>query len=654
LIVKRIKTAVVNSFILDLIIIAFASIPAMAHGAVRNVPAGYGTIQAAIDAAADGDKIIIANGIYTGSGNIDLDFRGKAVTLRSADGPQGVIIDVQDQPGHRGVDFQNGETGAAVLQGITIQHGNADFGGGVRIALGSSPTIINCIIRSNTSGEGGGVDVSGAGACPTLRDVVISGNTAMAKSNDRGGGGLRAAGTGGVTAVTVIGGRIDGNTSYGSGGGILISRATLKITDSTISNNVTTSDSFSNHGGYDGGGIAVYGASSGDTTGDQSANAFIQNCTISGNRAWKEGGGLSFNQVRSTDTLQVVNTLIDDNVSSAVVPPDGQGNGAAVNAWQASPTFINTTITNNRELAGRSVIFAHTDGDSGMKTPMADIAIANSIIYDNTAGRVAGTSGGDSSVHITYSDVDDQATSGTHGNIDADPLFADPVNDDYHLRNDSPAIDAGSNAALPADRLDVNHNGNVIEAIPLDLDGATRRYDLRSAPDRGQGIAPIVDMGAYEAGRGVLRLEADEYPVSEAAGTATFLVRRVDGSDGKVSVDYAASDGTAAAGSDYAPNTGTLTWAAGDTAAKRFSLRIIDDRLDEGDETFHVTLSHPTGGAVLGNPAAATVTITDNDGNDDESIHPHSGTAHSTGAGGGGLIPSLRNWLNKVLFRNQL
>jgi hypothetical protein len=652
--VKMIKVPFAKSFIVDLIIIALASIPAIAQGAIRNVPAGYRTIQAAIDAAADGDLIVIANGIYTGTGNIDLDFRGKAITLRSADGSRGVVIDAQDQPGHRGVNFQNGETGAAVLQGITIQNGNTDFGGGVRIALGSSPTIINCVIRSNTALEGGGVDISGSDSCPTLRNVVISDNTAMAKSNDQGGGGLRAAGTDGVTEVTIIGGRIDGNTSYGSGGGILISRASLKISNATISNNATTSDSFSGHGGYNGGGIAVYGLLSGGLTKDQPVNALIQNCIISGNRAWQKGGALFFNHAPAAGALQVINTLIDDNVSSAAIPPNNQGDGAAVDARQASPSFVNITMTNNRELAGGSVIVAHTGGDPGPGKPIAHIAIANSIIYDNTAGRVTETSGPNTSVDIIYSDVDDQTTAEANGNLDADPLFVDPVNDDYHLRNTSPAIDAGNNAALPPDSLDLDHNGNVVEAIPIDLDGAVRRYDLAGVPNTGHGAAPIVDMGAYEVGHGVLRLEADAFPVSEAAGTTTFLVRRVDGSDGKVSVDYAASDGTAAAGSDYAANKGTLTWAAGDTAAKRFTVRIIDDTLDEGDETFHVTLSRPTGGAVLGSPAAATVTITDNDGGSAGGVPSAKGPAHNKRAGGSGLISSLRYWVNQMLSRNQL
>jgi hypothetical protein len=79
-------------------------------------------------------------------------------------------------------------------------------------------------------------------------------------------------------------------------------------------------------------------------------------------------------------------------------------------------------------------------------------------------------------------------------------------------------------------------------------------------------------------------------------------------------VNYATSNGTAAAGSDYAATSGTLSWANGDAASKTFAVAMLDDSLPEGNETVNLTLSAPAGGASLGSPSTATLTIVDNEG----------------------------------------
>jgi hypothetical protein len=77
-------------------------------------------------------------------------------------------------------------------------------------------------------------------------------------------------------------------------------------------------------------------------------------------------------------------------------------------------------------------------------------------------------------------------------------------------------------------------------------------------------------------------------------------------------VDYSTSDGTAIAGSDYASASGTLTFLSGETS-KTFNVAIIDDALDEPDETIHLNLSSPTSGTTLGTPSEAVLTIVDDD-----------------------------------------
>ncbi len=110
-----------------------------------------------------------------------------------------------------------------------------------------------------------------------------------------------------------------------------------------------------------------------------------------------------------------------------------------------------------------------------------------------------------------------------------------------------------------------------------------------------------------------LAFSSATYSVAENAGTATITVTRTGSSAAAVSVDYATSNGSAQAGSDYTATTGTISFAAGDTAPKTFSVSIVDDMKIEPNETVVLTLSNPTGGATIGNPGTATLTIVDNE-----------------------------------------
>ncbi len=147
------KAEIRTMFVLAVLGLLVLSVPALA--AELHVPGTYGTIQEAIDASVNGDVIIVADDIYTGPNNKNLDFAGRAITLMSENGPDNCIIDCEGSG--RGFIFQNGEDENSVVDGFTISNGRAVNGGGIR-CLYSSPTIVNCILRDNsTSGHGGGI-----------------------------------------------------------------------------------------------------------------------------------------------------------------------------------------------------------------------------------------------------------------------------------------------------------------------------------------------------------------------------------------------------------------------------------------------------------------------------------------------------------------
>jgi hypothetical protein len=111
-------------------------------------------------------------------------------------------------------------------------------------------------------------------------------------------------------------------------------------------------------------------------------------------------------------------------------------------------------------------------------------------------------------------------------------------------------------------------------------------------------------------GHGNLQFSAAAFSVAESAGRATITVTRSLGSDGVVTIQAATTGGTATAGADFTDASQTLTFVNGQTSLT-FTIPILADTLVEGNETVNLTLSSPTGGASLGTPSTAVLTIID-------------------------------------------
>jgi hypothetical protein len=153
---------------------------------------------------------------------------------------------------------------------------------------------------------------------------------------------------------------------------------------------------------------------------------------------------------------------------------------------------------------------------------------------------------------------------------------------------------------------DVDYEGD--ETINLSLSNPSGGAGLDSP---STAVLTIAEDDPVPPG-GSLQLSAVTYSVAENEISATITISRVGGSSGTVGVDYASSDSTATAGSDYTAVIGRLSFADGVTS-QSFTITILDDADYEGDETVNITLSNPTGGAGLGSPSTAILTITEND-----------------------------------------
>jgi len=393
-----------------LLVAAYISL-SIAQGATINVPAGH-SIQVAINTATTGDIIVVAPGTYYET----INFLGKAITLRSSDGPVDTIINGSGMNGSV-VQCVNGEGSDTILEGFTITGGNANIGGGM-LNIGSSPTVISCIFTDNLA-------------------------------DDRGGGMYNREGN-----PTVIASTFDGNSAIEMGGGMFNLRASPTVTECLFTQNssnkgagmrnylnshpIVTNSTFSyNLAGEEGGGM----------DNRKNSNAVVTGCIFEGNTAGSGGGGMHNyvgRRVEVTGNPLIMNCLFFGNSAPT---------GAGIRNNDPDPTIINTTIVFN-EGAGIS--------SRNGSTPI----IYNSIVWGNSGGSFSGSSSGSSIV--SYSDIEG-GFPGT-GNLDENPLFINHAGNDYHLAAGSNLINAGNNNAPYLDLTNFDLDGNYrIIGVTVDM-----------------------------------------------------------------------------------------------------------------------------------------------------------------------------------------
>ena len=418
-----------------------------ALGATIYVPDRYPAIQQGINAAFDGDTIIVRDGTYLLTAA--LDFKGKAITVKSENGASSCILDGQGIT--RGVYFHSGENSSSVLSGFTIQNGRANEGGGIYCEL-SSPTITQCIIRRNTAYTEF-LDALGGGIClnsssPAIKFCIISANAASAHLGfvHGKGGGIYS----GASSPIIAGCNISGNTAsgeYGSeGGGVSIDGGSPIITSSFV---VSNSCSRMNVGSNVGGGISF-----------RSSSPSLISCTVTNNSSPDSGGGI----YSSASFLSAMNCIISGNSS----------NYAAGIGFDASTArLINFTIVRN---------VAATDG-GGLYSAGSSPQIVNSILWENSPNEIAKS--GTLSPMVTYSDVLEGYT-GT-GNINANPLFADIAGQDFHLTSTSPCINIGNNSAPYLPATDKDGNPRILNGT---VDMGAYEYQSCALPGKANLISP--------------------------------------------------------------------------------------------------------------------------------------------------------------------
>lgn len=358
----------------------------------------FETIQTGIDAATDLDLVLVADGTYSGASNLNLDFAGKKISLKSENGRENCIIDCEDQG--MGFYFHSGETTDSVVDGFTLMRGMTIWGGAGIFCDGSSPTIINCLLSKNTAA---GAGIGAAICCANGSDAAITNCVITSNYAEASGGGVFfsdssptitncvvqnnfATWGGGIFGVNSSGALISGctidNNMATSGAGCIFGMSSPTITDCTITNNWV----FNTGSGSAGGGIVLLGG-----------DPIITDCVIANNTGSDSIGAGMF-LVASYATI--TGCSITDNMAMS-----GISTGGGIHCEGAFPELTDCHIANNRANMGGGICCSNS----------SNATITNCVIQTNNAATGAGVFVSDSNLVVADSIIEYNAAEGGNG-----------------------------------------------------------------------------------------------------------------------------------------------------------------------------------------------------------------------------------------------